>query len=268
MLAAVGLALLAAALFNRFDPARGWRSKKEKREAAIGTAAAPEAQENRGAATAARVAHLTALPAAARGKAGFGQMLWAELRLMLKGQKWWWYAVALGLFIASLATPLAVSRGKLLAFAWIWPILIWSSIGTREKRFQTNQLVFSAAHSIRHQLPAMWLAGVMVAMAAGGGTAIRLLFAGEGQALLGWLVGAMFIPTMALACGAWSGSSKLFEILYTVIWYAGPMQPTPQLDFMATSPKTIEMAMPRIFLLITLALVFLAMIARRRQLQT
>ncbi|MGH9703053.1 MAG: hypothetical protein ACRD4K_06730 [Candidatus Acidiferrales bacterium] len=32
--------------------------------------------------------------------------------------------------------------------------------------------------------------------------------------------------------------------------------------------KTIEMAMPRIFLLITFALIFLAMIARRRQLQT
>ncbi|MGH9703054.1 MAG: hypothetical protein ACRD4K_06735 [Candidatus Acidiferrales bacterium] len=39
-------------------------------------------------------------------------------------------------------------------------------------------------------------------VSAGGGTAIRLLIAGQGQALLGWTVGATFIPTMALACGA------------------------------------------------------------------
>jgi hypothetical protein len=263
VLAAVGLTLLAAVFFNRFDPAKGRRSS-EVREAE--PAAVPEARENHGGVAAAH--HLSALPSGAQGKAGFGQMVAAELRLMLKGQKWWWYLVALGLFVASLASPLAVSRGKLLAFAWVWPILIWSAMGTREKRCQTNQLVFSAAHSIRHQLPALWLAGVMVAMAAGGGTAIRLLIAGEGRAVMGWLVGALFIPTLALACGAWSGSSKLFEILYTVLWYIGPMQPTPQLDFMAVSPKTIEMAMPRIFLLVTLVLIVLATIARRRQLQS
>jgi len=37
------------------------------------------------------------------------------------------------------------------------------------------------------------------------------------RAALGWLVGACFIPSLALACGAWSGSSKLFEILYTLL---------------------------------------------------
>ncbi len=267
MLVAAGLAMLAAVFFNRFDPARGLRSRKEARDMAPEPAATPELQENRGVAVA-KVTHLSPLPGGVQGKAGFGWMVAAELQLMLKGQKWWWHLVALGLFVASLASPLAVSRGKLLAFAWIWPMLIWSGMGTREKKCQTNQLVFSAAHSIRHQFPALWLAGVIVAMAAGGGTAIRLLIAGDGRALMGWLVGAMFIPTMALACGAWSGSSKLFEILYTVLWYIGPMQPTPQLDFMAVSPKTIEIAMPRIFLLVTIILIVLATIARRRQLQT
>ena len=33
VLVAAGLVMLAAVFFNRFDPARGWRSKKEAREA-------------------------------------------------------------------------------------------------------------------------------------------------------------------------------------------------------------------------------------------
>ena len=36
---------------------------------------------------------------------------------------------------------------------------------------------------------------------------------GDWRGLLAWLTGALFIPTLALALGVWSGSSKLFEIV-------------------------------------------------------
>ncbi len=259
-IAAVGLALLAASFFDRFDPAKGKRAPPESKRP-------PEAVPEARASAAGAAVHLTPL-AAEPAKGGFSQVVSAELRLMLKGQKWWWYAVAAGLFVACLATPLAVARGRILPFAWIWPVLIWSAMGTREKSCQTNQLVFSAAHSLRRQLPALWIAGVLVAFLTGGGVAIRLLLASDGRGALGWLAGSLFIPTLALACGTWSGSSKLFEILYTLLWYTGPLQPTRQLDFMAASPASVAAGMPRVFFMVTIVLAGLALLARRRQLQS
>jgi hypothetical protein len=35
--------------------------------------------------------------------------------------------------------------------------------------------------------------------------------AGDGSGLAAWAVGALFIPTLALALGVWSGSSKLLR---------------------------------------------------------
>jgi hypothetical protein len=53
----------------------------------------------------------------------------------------------------------------------------------------------------------------------GGGLGFRLLIGGDWPGFSGWLAGALFVPTFALALGVWSGSSKLFEALYTLWWY-------------------------------------------------
>ena len=47
--------------------------------------------------------------------------------------------------------------------------------------------------------------------------------------------GASFIASLALALGAASGSSKLFEALYTALWYIGPLNRVPALDYTQTA---------------------------------
>jgi hypothetical protein len=37
---------------------------------------------------------------------------------------------------------------------------------------------------------------------------------------------AIFVPTLALACGAPSGTTRLFEIVCLLRWYLGPMNRT------------------------------------------
>jgi hypothetical protein len=147
--------------------------------------------------------------------------------------------VFLGLAVACAVAPLAVAREKILPFAWIWPVLLWSSMGAREARDGTEELVFTAPRPIARQLPAVYCAGVTVALMAGAGVGLRCLAAGRGDALLAWLAGALFIPALALACGTWSGGSKLFEALYVVLWYVGPLQPVPALDFMGASEGAV-----------------------------
>jgi hypothetical protein len=225
----------------------------------------PEPQPENGAAPITISAAALTLLAAHATHSRFLSMLVAELKLMLKGQKWW-YAVALGLTIASAGIPSADTRGILLACAWIWPVLLWSSMGVRETRDQTDQLIFSAPHPLSRQLPAVWLAGVLMALLTGGGFGLRLILTGNIPGVLAWLVGALFIPTFALASGVWNRTGKPFEILYTLLWYVGPMHAIPQLDFMGSAPSTATTHYPFVYLALTAVLALTGLDGRQRQL--
>jgi hypothetical protein len=263
--AAFGMVIVSAFLFDRFDPSRG-RPLREAPEARV--MPSPEMHsENVAAPIQISAATLTPLAAHAT-HSRFLAMLAAELKLMLKAQKWWWYAVAIGLAIASAAVPSADARGILLACAWIWPVLLWSSMGIRETRDQTHQLIFSSPHPISRQLPAVWLAGVLLALLTGGVFGLRVLLTGNIRGLLTWLVGVLFIPTLALALGVWSGTGKPFEILYTLLWYVGPMHAFPPLDFMGSAPATATTHYPLLYLAFTALFAVVALPGRRRQLHS
>jgi hypothetical protein len=261
----IGFALLlvsfSSLLFDRFDPARR-ALLRPGREASIKNLA----DEDRPTIVQAAVSltPLVKTPASFR----FGTMLAAELRLMLKGQKWWWYAGAVLLTVLPAALPTPQARGIALCVAWIWPVLLWSVMGVREKRDQTSQLLFSAPHPIARQLSAVWSAGVILAMVTGGGFALRLLAGGDIRWLLVWAIGAVFIPTSALALGVWSGSSKPFEILYTLLWYVGPMHATIPLDFMGAVPQTAFTRVPLFYLAMAAVMGLLALAGRKQQLQS
>lgn len=255
----LGLALLAAVFFRRFDTAKQGSKRSRKRSKAAPSSGA-EDQEVTAPAHAAKLHPLTK-----RRRFSFIFMVWAELRLALHGITLWWYLVAAGLFATCLFAPLPVSRGFLVA-AWIWPLLIWSKMGTRERLFRTDQLIFSTAHPLRRQLPACWLAGVLIAVLTGGGAGLRLLMAGDQPGLLAWTAGALFIPTMALTLGVWSGSSKLFEVLYLFLWYLGPANRLGALDFMGVTGPLLPSRTPLIFLMVTTALAVFAIFGRQRQL--
>jgi hypothetical protein len=257
-LVAVGLALVASVFFHRFDPAYEWRVTKKKAQATpVSTNGdildGPEITR-----PVPQPAHLTAL-AQGEGRSRFAALVGSELRLMLKGLRWWWYVVAGGLFVGSLASSGDASEGVLIA-AWIWPVLVWSQMGSREARYATQSLVFSSPRALYRQLPAAWAAGVVVAALTGGGAAIRLLVGADWHALAAWFAGVLFIPSMALALGVWSGSSKAFEALYTVWWYIGPAHQSPGFDFMGTTPASQSTTL---YLLIAAALLATAYWGRR-----
>lgn len=54
---------------------------------------------------------------------------------------------------------------------------------------------------------------------------------------------ALFIPSLAVALGAWSGGSRAFEAIYTICWYLGPGHQIPGLDFMGTTPASSSPAL-------------------------
>ena len=250
-------ALIASLFFHRFDPARELLPKARKKLPAPANGAPDPSTQH--APVTSRLTPLARTEAHNR----FAHLVSSELRLMLKGQSWWWYIVAAGFVVACLASPLDASREGIIVAAWIWPILLWSQMGSREARHATESLIFSSDHALLRQLPASWAAGVIVALMTGGGLGIRLLLAGDHTGLFAWFAGALFIPSLALALGVWSGSGKAFEAIYTVWWYVGPMHHIPGVDFMGTTSASSQ---PLSFLLLTLFCLTAAFVGRRRKL--
>jgi hypothetical protein len=255
----MGVAAVAAVFFHRFDPAREKiREKKVKVEqnAAVDD---PALVVEPGAP---KPGHATLTPLGARGHSRFARLVLSELALMMKGLQWWWYVVAAGLLVAEFASPTTQAREGVLLAAWIWPVLVWSQMGCRESRHATQSLIFSAERVVYRQLAALWMAGVLVALMTGAGTGARLLIGSDGYALAAWLAAALFIPSLALALGVWSGSSKLFEALYTVWWYVGPLHQIPSLDFVRGSRASSS---PGLYLSLAAGLLLASCLGRRRQ---
>lgn len=255
LLIAVGLVVLSALFFDRFNPSRLLLIKRAK------TGLSAPQPATTGEAIPVSNIHLTPLTGVG-SRFRFGALFLAELKLFLKGQRWWWYVVAAALVIAQLVSGLEMTR-TLLLVAWVWHILILSGLGCRENRFDTRQIVFAAPHPIANQLPAAWLSAFAVTAILGSGALIKFLLIGETVSALGWLTGAVFIPSLALALGTSTGSGKAFEALY-VAWMYMIYQKVPSLDFAGLTPSS------RFYIYVPLALVLLAIaaLARQRQLTT
>jgi len=188
----------------------------------------------------------------------FGAIVLAEFRLLVRGLSFWWYAVAAGLWVFQLFAGGTVAS-LAVGLAWIWPMLQWSQLGTREAVYATEQFVYPTVRPIQRQFVAQWSAGVLLALLTAGGSLVHWAVAGNLGGIEGILAGAVFVPTLALACGALSGTTRLFEIAYLVLWYIGPMNRT-MFDFTqgAYAPG---------YTLASLVLFALALAARRVRLQ-
>jgi len=260
LIAALAIVLLAGLLFRRLDPAP--RKAKPGRYSELAESPPLESAQ-----PTPKAAPIDLTPLMSGQRAFYpGRILLAELRLLLKGVRWWWFVVFAGLNVAGLLLPVESARQYLLPAAWILPLALWSALGTREVRHNTGQIVFSAPHPLSRQFPLTWLAGVAVALAAGGGVAANFILVADWLHLLAWCTGVLFIPTLALALGTWSGSNKLFEVVYMLWWYAGPINRVESLDFVGAGSDP-QLSTVLAYGLFTMLLLGLAGIGRKRQIK-
>jgi hypothetical protein len=258
ILIAPGLVILSSVFFDRFDPSRLAPMKKQMKKQKASSDPAPVAVIE---ALPVPEAHLTPLPAE-HSRFRFGRLFMAELKLSLKGQSWWWVTIAIGLVIAQLFSGIEATR-ILLIVAWIWPILILGGLGRRESHFDTRQIVFSAPRPLLNQLPATWLSAFVVIALLGSGALVRFVLAGETVSVLGWITGAIFIPSLAFFLGTLTGSGKAFEVLY-VLWMYLLIQKVSMFDFAGLTPHSPWF----LYALLSLVLIALVVFTRQRQLRS
>lgn len=184
------------------------------------------------------------MPLAATRGGGFVQALLGEWRL-LRGRhgRFWWLLVA-GLNVAAPFVPAEGLLQWLVPVLWLLPALAWSELGNRAVAHRVDALVYASVAPLRHQVLAAYLSSVGFALAVVAVPLAVLAARAEGAALLNLAAGAVFVPALALACGLLSQGGKLFQALYALLWYAGPLNHAPGLDFIGGKP---EAAMPLAF---------------------
>jgi len=250
----LGLILLSALWFARFDPSREGLRRARRKPEQTGEDV-PAAPRNR----LPRVALPSLSPLVSRlaQPSPFLGVLFAELRLLLNGRRWWWWAITIGLNIAILRSPPSAVKDYLLPAVWLWPLALWSGMGNREHKNNTYQMVFSSARPVLRQLPAAWMAGVLATALLTIAGAVVFLSNGDLPGLAGWAGAVVFVPTLALALGVFSSGDRMFEVVYVIWWYMGPLQKMAGMDFTRD--------LPQVYLLAAAGLLLLAAYWRGRQ---
>lgn len=258
--AAVIIVVMASFFFHRFDLTRLAKINKKSKPSESGNAEPQSKPAHR------NDIEIKLTPYSnAQGQSNYVKTLALELRLMLKGLRLWWYLVALVMILLGLLLPMESVLEYVVPFTWVWPVLIWSAMGTNETHYRTHQLIFTAMHPVRNQFIVLWLAGIIVAYLTGSGAMIHFIVAGEWESLKALAVGGLFIPTLAVALGIWSGNGKLFQVVFMLMWYLGPLNKLDVMDFMGSTPQALDRGVYQYYLLATIILLILAVIGRVRQ---
>ncbi|MFY1687483.1 hypothetical protein [Plantactinospora sp. WMMB782] len=255
-LIAVGMAVLPALWFGRFDPARtgrrrpsvppgagpslpvpagpgpadvGWEAPVPARFAEAAPSWIRGARRQPGLSQPGRQHGLSGVERAADGTApvrpgrlpavdGLGRLLGAELRVLRRaGSRWWWLGVLL-LALAGALAPLPTVSTAVLPLAWIWPVLLWSRLGTRSHEYGLAGLL-GAYPALRRRMLAEWLAGVTLAGLTGLVPMLRMLLALDAPGLAAWGAGALFVPSLAYAAATITRTERIFQVGYLAIWY-------------------------------------------------
>ncbi|MGP7816114.1 hypothetical protein [Niallia sp. 01092] len=181
-----------------------------------------------------------------------------ELLIMIKGFSIWWYLFVIGVIAASLLISLDKIRSWL-PLVMVLPIAIWSQMGNREKHYFMREIILSSCPPL-YKFIAVWISGVLIALLMSLGVLIHFLMEGQLLFLHSWITGIFFIPTLGLALGSFSGSRKLFEVIYMLWWYLGPVNNMPYLDFLGVST-----GYPNFYAILTVILLSIAIVVQQLQ---
>ncbi|MCO6749122.1 hypothetical protein KQH21_13220 [Streptomyces sp. IpFD-1.1] len=223
--AAVALALLPALWFGRHDPTRGGPA-----DGISLSSPAPAPVPAYAPAPAAVLALALPRTAAERGGRTFGRLLAGEVRILAGGVSPWWWAVAAALTVAGLTLPLDAVTGLVLPAVWIWPVLVWSRLGSLPVEHGLEGLL-GAYPAPRRRLLAAWGSGVVLTAVLGVAPLLRMAFAADLPGLAAWLGGVLFIPSLALLLGVVCRTHRVFQVVYLPLWYLVVNQ-VAVLDFM------------------------------------
>lgn len=238
VLIALCLAALPALWFARFDPARARPRAAATAEGSQGSVPIPAGALPERSAGGLATTRVYQPLSPVKTRPAVGRLLAGEVRILTQGTPTWWWLAAAAINAAALAVPTHIVKptgaatALLLSAAWIWPVLIWSRLGTQRRENGVHTLLGSYP-AVYRQLLAEWTAGLALSALAGLGPLLRMAIAANRPAVAAWIAGALFIPSLALLLGTVSRTHHLFQATYVLLWYAAVNQ-VHAADYMGT----------------------------------
>jgi hypothetical protein len=188
----------------------------------------------------------------------FTRLLRLELKLLLKGHSNYWVMGLLILNIIQLFISQQLLVSIILPISWLWCVLVLSQLGQLEKQSNTLELITYSQKSAVLQSLASYSAGWILLAMASFGCLVRFAIMAEWILLIQVIIAISFSVSLAYFCGAFTGTKRMFEILYTAIWYMGPLQAALYLDFFGVnSEASWQAGMPYYFAAISIGLLML-----------
>ncbi|MEG0472298.1 MAG: hypothetical protein RR588_08190 [Solibacillus sp.] len=163
----------------------------------------------------------------------YARLIIGEWKVLLRGYSKWLYGILIISIILSFALPMNILISWSPLFM-LFPLAIWSKMGTVDTTNRTEQLILSTFNaSIKYFIT--WLSGLFITLIYSFGFVLRLSLAGDTRAGIAYVIGIMFIVTLAITLGYFTKSRRVFESIYLLLWYMGPVNQIPYLDFAGLS---------------------------------
>jgi hypothetical protein len=133
-----------------------------------------------------------------------------------------------------------------------------------EKQANTLELVaYSRKTLVLSSLASYSSAYLLLVLVSLGGI-IRFTALTEWLLLIQLSIAIAFTVALAYFCGTFTGTKRMFEVLYPAIWYLGPIQAALYVDFFGVnSSASWQAGMPYYFLVISLGLLILSIRAKK-----
>jgi len=213
------LVVLSAVLFDRFRSTRKLKEGKSYRLVKEAKSYTSAGMSRAGRLSPVKHAAGINLPGLVRG----------ELIIALSGHSAWWYLSVFACIVLSAFTTSGEGE-KWIALIMLLPMAVWSQMGCREKQYSTTDMILSSC-SLSVKWMAAWISGILISLLMSSGMILRFYLHGNAAGLIAWIAGAAFVPSLALTLGSLCGNRKAFAGLYIALFYFGPINGMPGLDF-------------------------------------
>jgi hypothetical protein len=169
-------------------------------------------------------------------RGAFGVLAVAEMKLVLRERRLWWWLAALVLLGVQAFGSAKAAQGALL-LAWALPLELLARGVLRERDMGTGELVFTAPRMLGRLLAVRFAVAALLLLALGLPGLLRLFGASPLQALAGLAVVAS-IASWGMALGALCRNPRPFELALVCAVYLG-LQGATVFAFGAHAPQTL-----------------------------
>lgn len=196
----------------------------------------------------------------------FTRQLHWEMNILLRGQGTFWYLLICGAMIGQIFAPQEALVTIILPSVWLCCVLILSCLGMQDKLANTQELIRYHTKSIVSPLLSKYLAAVGILVIVSLPGIVRLTLLGESLWLIQIVIAILFTVSLALFCGVFTQTKRMFEALYPALWYVGPLNGLPYLDYFGVNQiENWRLGLPQMFFSISMVLLGLVLASLYRQ---